>query len=116
MRGLGIDAGAGSISLAVVEDGRLIYSRYALHKGDAKHTLCEMLETMKKELNHTYPGVIEYAAVNRAAAFLFPEAGEMEMADRGDSAFGRSEAVVSGGAEHSGDRRADFLFPDGTGT
>ena len=82
MRGLGIDAGAGSISLAVVEDGRLIYSRYALHKGDAKHTLCEMLETMKKELNHTYPGVIEYAAVNRAAAFLFPEAGEMEMADR----------------------------------
>ena len=47
MRGLGIDAGAGSISLAVVEDGRLIYSRYALHKGDAKHTLCEMLETMK---------------------------------------------------------------------
>lgn len=82
MRGLGIDAGAGSISLAVVENGRLIYSRYALHKGEAKHTLCEMLKSMKQELNHTYPGTIEYAAVNRAAAFLFPEAGEMEMADR----------------------------------
>lgn len=82
MRGLGIDAGAGSISLAVVEDGRLIYSRYALHKGDAKHTLCDMLETMKQELNNTDPGTIEYAAVNRAAAFLFPEAGETEMADR----------------------------------
>lgn len=82
MRGLGIDAGAGSISLAVVEDGRLIYSRYALHKGDAKHTLCEMLETMKQELNNTNSGTIEYAAVNRAAAFLFPKAGETEMADR----------------------------------
>ena len=82
MRGLGIDAGAGSISLAVVEDGRLIYSRYMLHKGDAKHTLCEMLDTMKQELNHTDPGAIKYAAVNRAAAFLFPEAGETEMADR----------------------------------
>lgn len=82
MRGLGIDAGAGSVSLAVVEDGRLIYSSYELHKGDAKHTLCEMLKTMKQELNHTNPGAIDYAAVNHAAAFLFSEAGKKEMADR----------------------------------
>lgn len=47
MRGLGIDAGAESISLAVVEDGKLIYSRYALHKGEAKAVLGRMLEDMK---------------------------------------------------------------------
>ncbi len=82
MRGLGIDAGAGSISLAVVEDGKLIYSSYRLHKGDAKHTLCEMLKTMKQELNNTNPGTIDYAAVNYAAAFLFQKAEKKEMADR----------------------------------
>ena len=82
MRGLGIDAGAGSISLAVVEDGNLIYSRYALHKGDAKAVLGRMLEDMKQELNRTNPGTIDYAAGNSAAAFLFPKVGQREMADR----------------------------------
>ena len=82
MRGLGIDAGAGSISLAVVEDGKLIYSRYALHKGEAKAVLGRMLEDMKQELNRTNPGTIDYAAGNSAAAFLFPKAGQREMADR----------------------------------
>lgn len=82
MRGLGIDAGAGSISLAVVEEGKLIYSSYALHKGDAKQTLVCLLRKMQQELNHTNPGTIEYAAVNHAAAFLFPALEEKASADR----------------------------------
>ncbi len=70
MRGLGIDAGAGSISLAVVEDSRLIYSSYELHKGDMRHKLLRMLREMQQELNINDPGEIEYAAVNDTAAFL----------------------------------------------
>ena len=73
MRGLGIDVGAGSVSLAVVEDQRVLFHSYALHKGDAKHTLSRMLKEMQGELENRKIGAIEYAAGNRAAAFLFPE-------------------------------------------
>ena len=71
MKSLGIDAGTGSISLAVVEDSQLIYSDYELHKGDVRRTLIRMLHKLQLELNIKNPSEIEYAAVNNTAAFLF---------------------------------------------
>ncbi len=71
MKSLGIDAGTGSISLAVVEDSQLIYSDYELHKGDVRRTLIRMLHKLQLELDIKNPSEIEYAAVNNAAAFLF---------------------------------------------
>ncbi len=71
MKSLGIDAGTGSISLAVVENSQLVYSDYELHKGEVRRTLIRMLHKLQLELHIKNPSEIEYAAVNNAAAFLF---------------------------------------------
>lgn len=78
MKGLGIDVGSGSISLAVVENDRIIYQDYVLHQGKIVHTLERMLEKLEQQ----YPGESFFSAASSAAASLYPQAGRQAKADR----------------------------------
>lgn len=72
MCGLGIDVGTGSISLAVLKDGKLIYEAYRLHKGQIGETLTEMLAELKEEC----PGERFYAVASSAVVYLYPKIGK----------------------------------------
>lgn len=78
MRGLGIDVGAGSVCIALAADGKLSYHDYALHKGKPEEVLRERLRRMEEAC----PGAVDYAAVNRAGAYLYPRAPKEALADR----------------------------------
>ena len=49
MKGIGIDAGSGSISIAVTDGNQLLYQDYRLHKGNIYGCLKEMIENVKKK-------------------------------------------------------------------
>ena len=94
MCGLGIDVGTGSISLAVLKDGKLIYEAYRLHKGQIGETLTEMLAELKKEC----PGERFYAAASSAAVYLYPKIGKEAVPDRMQALL-EGAAILSPDAE-----------------
>ncbi|MBQ9991139.1 MAG: hypothetical protein IJP31_09410 [Lachnospiraceae bacterium] len=67
MKALGVDIGTGSISLAVVDEEKLIYQDYRLHRGEISLTLKEMLDILLKEGKED----IDYVAVSPMAAAFF---------------------------------------------
>ena len=78
MRSLGIDIGTGSISVAVVEQEKIIYTDYALHRGK----IIETLEQLLQRLENTCGGTITYAAASSAAVSLYQDLPEEADIDR----------------------------------
>ncbi len=78
MGSLGIDIGTGSVCLAVIENGQLIYHAYRLHRGQPAETLRSLLQSLEK----TGSVHVACAAVNEAAACFYPHAPKDVFADR----------------------------------
>ncbi len=68
MKGIGIDAGSGSISIAVTDGNQLLYQDYRLHKGNIYGCLKEMIENVKKK----FPEGISFGAVGSSGEWLYP--------------------------------------------
>lgn len=78
MKAIGINVGAGSISIAVLEGKDIIYKGYQLHKGKMQQVLQNMLNEIEEE------GIkdIAYAVANDAAASLYQDLAKENCADR----------------------------------
>ena len=78
MRSIGIDIGTGSVSLAVLENGAVVYTAYRLHKGDRIRCLHALIKDVQKEC----PWDMDFGAVNSAGSNCYPGFSESKKTDR----------------------------------
>ena len=78
MRSIGIDIGTGSVSLAVLENGAVVYTAYRLHKGDRIRCLNALIKDVQKEC----PWDMDFGAVNSAGSNCYPGFSESKKTDR----------------------------------